>query len=155
MSDKYIVDLTAAEHEYLSGLLKHGQSSARKIARAHLLRQAAEGLRDAEIADTLRIGLSTLPRTRQRFVEEGMEHALSERRRRGVRPKLEGTQEAVWVALACSPPPAGRARWTLQLLAERLIELTAVEGSSDEPIRRALKKTSSSPGSARSGAFPR
>jgi putative transposase len=155
MSDKYIVDLTAAEHEYLSGLLKHGKSSARKIARTHMLLQAAEGLNDAEIADTLRIGLSTIHRTRQRFVEEGVEHALSERRRRGVRPKLEGKQEAFLVALACSTPPAGRARWTMQLLADRLIELTAVEGISDETIRRALKKTSSSPGSARSGAFPR
>jgi len=155
MSDKYIVDLTAAEHEYLGGLLKHGKASARKIARAHLLLPAAEGLRDVEIADTLRVGLSTIHRTRQRFVEEGVEHALSERRRAGGRQKLEGKQEAFWVALACSTPPAGRARWTLQLLADRLVELTAVEGSSDETGRRARKKTSSNPGSARSGAVPR
>jgi transposase len=155
MSDKYIVDLTAAEHEYLGGLLKHGKSSARKIARAHMLLQAAEGLSDAEIADTLRVGLSTIHRTRQRFVEAGVEHALSERRRAGVRPKLEGKQEAFLVALACSTPPAGRARWTMQLLADRLVELTTVEGISDETVRRTLKKTSSNPGSARSGAFPR
>jgi transposase len=155
MSDKYIVDLRAAEHEYLGGLLKHGKSSARKIARAHMLLQAAEGLSDAEIADTLRVGLSTIHRTRQRFVEAGVEYALSERRRRGVRPKLEGKQEAFLVALACSTPPVGRARWTMQLLADRLVELTTVEGISDETVRRTLKKTSSSPGSARSGAFPR
>ena len=155
MSDKYIMDLTAAEHEYLGGLLKHGKSSARKIARAHMLLHAAEGLSDAEIADTLRVGLSTIHRTRQRFVEAGVEHALSERRRAGVRPKLEGKQEAFLVALACSPPPAGRARWTMQLLADRLVELTTVEGISDESVRRTLKKTSSNPGSARSGAFPR
>jgi transposase len=155
MSDKYIVDLTAAEHEYLGGLLKHGKSSARKIARAHMLLHAAEGLSDAEIADTLRVGLSTIHRTRQRFVEAGVEHALSERRRAGVRPKLEGKQEAFLVVLACSTPPAGRARWTMQLLADRLVELTPVEGISDETVRRTLKKTSSTPGSARSGAFPR
>jgi len=155
MSDKYLVDLTAAEQEYLSGLLKHGKASARKIARAHMLLHAAEGLSDVEIADTLRVGLSTIHRTRQRFVEEGVEPALSERRRAGVRQKLEGKQEAFLVALACSTPPAGRARWTMQLLADRLVELTAVEGISDETVRRALKKTSSNPGSARSGVFPR
>lgn len=154
MADKYIVDLTAAEQEYLGGLLKHGKSSARKIARAHMLLHAAEGLSDEEIADTLRVGLSTIHRTRQRFVEEGAEHALSERRRAGVRPKLEGKHEAFLVALACSTPPAGRARWTRQLLADRLVELTAVEGISEETIRRALKKTSSNPGSTSSGAFP-
>ena len=154
MSDKYFVDLTAAEQEYLGGLLKHGKASARKIARAHMLLQAAEGLSDEEIADTLRVGLSTIHRTRQRFVEEGVELALSERRRAGVRQKLAGKQEAFLVALACSTPPAGRARWTMQLLADRLVELTAVAEISDETVRRALKKTSSNPGSARSGAFP-
>jgi len=154
MSDKYLVDLTAAEHEYLGGLLKHGKASARKIARAHMLLQAAEGLSDEEIADTLRVGLSTIHRTRQRFVEAGVEHALSERRRAGVRQKLAGKQEAFLVALACSTPPAGRARWTMQRLADRLVALTAVAGISDETVRRALKKTSSNPGSARNGAFP-
>jgi transposase len=154
MSDKYLVDLTAAEQEYLGGLLKYGKSSARKIARAHMLLHAAEGLRDEEIADMLRVGRSTIHRTRQRFVEEGLEPALSERRRASGRPKLEGKQEAFLVALACSMPPAGRARWTMQLLADRLVELTAVEGISDETVRRALKKTSSNPGSTRSGVSP-
>jgi transposase len=119
-----------------------------------MLLHAVEGLSDEEIADTLRVGLSTIHRLRQRFVEEGLEPALSERRRASGRPKLEGKQEAFLVALACSTPPAGRARWTMQLLADRLVELTAVEGISDETVRRALKKTNSNPGSARSGAFP-
>jgi putative transposase len=154
MSEKYLVDLTAAEHEYLGGLLKHGKASARKIARAHLLLHAAEGLSDEEIADMLRVGRSTIHRTRQRFVKEGLEPALSERRRASGRPKLEGKQEAFLVALACSTPPAGRARWTMQLLADRLVELTTVAGISDETVRRALKKTSSNPGSTKSGAFP-
>jgi putative transposase len=154
MSEKYLVDLTAAEQEYLGGLLKQGKASARKIARAHMLRHAAEGLSDEEIADMLRVGRSTIHRTRQRFVEEGLEPALSERRRASGRPKLEGKQEAFLVALACSTPPAGRARWTMQLLADRLVELTTVEGISDETVRRALKKTRSNPGSTRSGAFP-
>lgn len=154
MSDKYLVDLTTAEQAYLVGLLKRGKSSARKVARAHILLQAAEGVRDEEIADTLRVGLSTIHRIRQRFVEEGLEPALSERRRASGRPKLEGKQEAFLIALACSTPPAGRARWSMQLLADRLVELTAVEGISDETVRRTLKKTRSSRGSTRDGAFP-
>ena len=154
MAEKYLVDLTAAEQEYLGGLLKHGKASARRIARAHMLLHAAEGLSDEEIADMLRVGRSTIHRTRQRFVEEGLEPALSERRRASGRPKLAGKQEAFLVALACSTPPARPARWTMQLLADRLVELTAGEGLSGETVRRALKKTSSNPGSTRSGVFP-
>jgi putative transposase len=154
MSEKYLVDLTSTEQEYLTGLLKRGKLSARKIARAHILLQAAEGLSDEDIADTLRVGISTIHRTRQRFVEEGLEPALSERCRASGRPKLEGKQEAFLVALACSTPPAGRARWTMQLLADRFVELTTVTGISDETVRRALKKTTSNRGSTRSGAFP-
>jgi transposase len=154
MSDKYLVDLTTAEQAYLTGLLKHGKASARKIARAHVLLQAADGVRDEEMADTLRIGLSTIHRLRQRFVEEGLEPALSERHRASGRPKLEGKQEAFLIALACSTPLAGRARWSMQLLADRLVELTTVEGVSAETVRRTLKKTISSRGSIRNGAFP-
>ena len=154
MSDKYLVDLTTAEQAYLTGLLKHGKASARKIARAHLLLQAADGVRDDEIADTLRMGLSTIHRIRQRFVEEGLEPALSERHRASGRPKLEGKQEAVLIALACSTPPAGRARWSMHLLADRLVELTTVAGVSAETVRRTLKKTLASRGSTRKGAFP-
>ena len=154
MSDKYLVDLTTAEQAYLMGLLKHGKASARKIARAHILLQATEGVRDEEIADTLRVGLSTIHRVRQRFVEEGLEPALSERHRASGRPKIEGKQEAFLIALACSTPPAGRARWSMQLLADRLVELTAMQGISDETVRRTLKKTLSNRGSIRSGAFP-
>src|SRR6185503_10820106 len=115
MLDKYRVDLTTAEQAYLEGLLKHGKTSARKIARAHILLQAAEGGRDEDIVDTLRVGRSTIHRIRQRFVEEGLECALSEQRRASGRPKLEGKQEAFLIALACSRPPAGRACWSMQL----------------------------------------
>ena len=154
MSDKYLVDLRTAEQADLERLLKHGKASARKIARAHILLQAAEGGNDEEIADTLRVGLSTIHRTRQRFVEEGLEAALSERWRASGRPKLDGKQEAFLIALACSTPAAGRARWSMQLLADRLVELTSVQGISDETVRRALKKTISSRGSTRSGVSP-
>jgi Winged helix-turn helix len=115
MSDKYLVDLTPAEQADLVGLLNQGKVSARQIARAPLLLQAAAGGRDEGIAGTLRVGLSTVPRLRQRFVEEGLEPALSERRRARGRAKLEGKQEAFVIALAWSTPPAGRARWSRQL----------------------------------------
>lgn len=154
MAHKYIVDLTAAEQAELCHLIKQGKPSARKVARAHMLLHAAEGASDEEIAATLRVGLSTVHRTRQRFVEEGLAHALTERRRPGTRQKLDGKQEAFVVALACSTPPMGRQRWTMQLLADRLVALQLVEAVSDETVRRVRKKTTASHGSAKNGVFP-
>src|SRR5215813_1057284 len=104
MSEKYLVDLMATEHQSLFTRLKKGPASARKVRRAHILLQAAEGATDEEIADTLRVGVSTVHRARQRFVEEGLQAALSEQRRCGCSRKLEGKQEAFLVALACSRP---------------------------------------------------
>ena len=115
MANKSIIDLTAAEPEELCHLIKQGNPSARKVARAHLLLHAAEGATDADIAAMLRVGLSTGHRPRQRFVEEGRLRARTERRRRGAIPKVDGKQEALLVALACSTPPAGRVHWTRQL----------------------------------------
>jgi putative transposase len=119
-----------------------------------MLLHAAEGATDEEIAATLRVGLSTVHRTRQRFGEEGLANALTERRRPGTRQKLDGKQEAFFVALACSTPPMGRKRWTMQLLADRLVARHLVEAVSDETVRRVLKKTISSRGNAKNGAFP-
>jgi transposase len=101
------------------------------------------------------VGASTVHRTRQRCVEEGVEAALQERPRPGARPKLDGKQEALVIALACSAPPAGRLCWTMQLLAERVVELGVVETISDETIRRTLKKMRCSPGASRVGASRR
>jgi putative transposase len=154
MAYKYLVDLTATEQEELYCLIKQGKPSARKVARAPMLLHAAEGATDEELAATLRVGLSTGHRTRQRFVEEGLTRALTERRRPGARPKLEGKQEAFFVALACSTPPAGRKRWTMQLLADRLVALQLVDMVSEETVRRVLKKMISSHGNAKNGAFP-
>lgn len=152
MANKYIVDLTAAEYDYLYHFIKQGKPAARHVARSHILLHAAEGATDEEIADLLRVSLSTVHRTRQRFVEEGLSRALTEHRRPGLRPKLDGHQEAFLVALACSAPPAGHAHWTMQLLADRLIELRVVEAVSDETVRRVLKKTISNHGSSNGGA---
>jgi putative transposase len=154
MAHKYLVDLTETEQEYLLKLIKKGKPSARKVARAHVLLRAADGAADDAIAQTLQLGVSTVHRTRQRFVDEGLMPALSERPRQGKPPTLTGKQTAFIVALACSTPPEGYCRWTMQLLADRLIELQQVKAISHDTVRRVLKKTTSSPGSARSGVFP-
>jgi transposase len=107
---------------------------------------ADEGKADKAIAEALHVGTATVQRTRQKLVEGGLEWALNERRRPGGQRKLNGRQEAFLVALACSAPPEGRVRWTMQMLADRLNELNMVERVSDETVRRTLKKTTSSPG---------
>jgi transposase len=102
---------------------------------------ADERMADEEIAAALHVHRVTVERTRRRFVEGGMEQALNEQPRPGGRPKLDGKQEAMLVALACSQAPEGCGRWTLQLLADRLVELDVVDTISDETVRRTLKKT--------------
>jgi putative transposase len=119
-----------------------------------VLLRANEGATDDEIAQALHLGVSTVHRTRQRLVEEGLMPALNERPRPGKTPALNGKQEALLVALACSTPPEGRRRWTMQLLADRLVELQQVEAISHDTVRRLLKKTTSSRGSRSDGASP-
>ncbi len=137
---KYVVDLSKDEKQRLEELTTRGKSGARKIRRAHILLLADEGLIDEEIARAMNAAVSTVERIRKRFVEEGLETALSERPRPGQRRKLDGKGEAYLVALACSEPPEGRERWTMQMLADKLVELEVVEGISDETVRRTLKK---------------
>jgi transposase len=146
MAKRYIVTLTAAEREDLLALTKKGQVAARKLMRAHVLLQADAGVSDEVIAAALHIGIATVERIRKRFVEEGLEASLTERPRPGGQRKLDGKQEAFLIALACSTPPEGRACWTMQLLADRLVALGVVEAISDETVRRALKKTLSNRG---------
>lgn len=151
---RYIVDLTPEERDTLETLIQKGKASARSIRRAHTLLLAAEGGTDAAIAQALHIGHATVERTRQRFVEEGFQAALVEKPRPGGERKLDGKQEAFLVALACSAPPAGRAKWSAQLLADRLVTLGMVETLSDETVRRRLKETNCSPGGRSAGASP-
>ncbi len=146
MAKRYRVDLTDEERERLQGLTRKGTASVRLVRRAQTLLLAAEQRRDEEIAQALHIGVSTIERTRRRFVEEGLEASLRERPRPGARPKLGPKQQAFVVALACTKPPEGRQRWTLQLLADRVVELRIVPDISDEAIRRLLKRTGSSRG---------
>jgi transposase len=143
---KYRVKRTPEERDRLEALLKRGRTGARVSARARILLHAAEGATDAAIAAAVRVGEATVERTRQKFVEGGLDWALRERPRPGGRRKLDGKQEAFLVATACSTPPEGRPRWTMQLLADRLVEVQLVASISDETVRRTLQSTRPSPG---------
>jgi transposase len=142
----YHVELASDEQERLAQLVRKGRPSARKVTRARVLMLASVGKSDEEIRNVLATSVSTVGRIRRRFVEEGLDAALSERERSGAPRKLEGKQEAYLLALASSSPPAGRDRWTLQLLADRLVELSVVPAISDETVRLRLKKAQLSPG---------
>ncbi len=146
MVKRYRVTLTDEERERLDALTRKGTASVRMVRRAQTLLLAAEERTDAAIAAALRVGVSTVERTRRRCVEEGVEAALRERPRPGARPKLGPKERAFVVALACTKPPEGRERWTMQLLADRVVELQVVPDITAEAIRLLLKRTSSSPG---------
>lgn len=147
MKKVYVVDLTCEERDELLGLLKGGRAQVRKTNRARVLLLADEGRTDEDIAEALLTSVSTVERTRRRFVEGGLGRALEEAPRpSGGQRKLDGRQEAHLVALACSDPPEGRQRWTMQLLADRMVEVGMVEEISDETVRRTLKRGTSSRG---------
>jgi transposase len=146
MGTRYRVTLTDQERERLRAVTRPGKPAARPGRRAQILLLADGGKTDERIAAVLPCGLSTVARTRQRCVEESLNAALADRPRPGAAPKLSPKQQAFTVALACTKPPEGRLRWTMQLLADRLVELEVIPDISDESIRRLLKKTSSSPG---------
>jgi transposase len=149
---KYVVTLTAEERSCLADLVAKGKAAAQKLAHARVLLKAdaapgGPAWVDGRIAEAVEVNVATVERVRQRFVEEGLEAALG--RKRPCRPcratVLDGAAEARLIALACSRPPGGRPKWTLKLLAGRLVELEVVEAISYETVRRVLKKTSSSP----------
>jgi transposase len=152
MKKLYRVKLLAEERAELEGLLSKGKAAARTLMHARILLKADEGvagphLSDDQIAEAVEVNRSTVERVRMRCVEEGVEAALRPRPSRQVHPrKLDGVQEAHLVALACSPAPKGRDRWSLRLLADKLVELEVVDDVSHETVRRTLKKTNSSRG---------
>jgi transposase len=150
---KYKVTLTDDERQQLRDLIAAGKGAAQKLAHARILLKAdavpgGPGWTDDRIADALEVSTDTVARVRQRFVEDSLEAALS--RKKPAKPSrertLDGRAEARLIALACSPPPDGRKRWTMQLLADELIELEVVDTVSDETVRRTLQKTRSSRG---------
>jgi transposase len=152
MKKKYIVTLTDEERQTLQEMLSRGKAAARKLMHARILLKAdaASGgpaWNDQSIAEALDIGRATVERVRKEFVEEGLDAALERRRPRRVYVrKLDGDGEAHLVALACQKPPEGRSRWTLQLLADRMVQLEYVDEISYQTVRRTLKKTRSSLG---------
>jgi transposase len=141
-----VVKLSEEERQRLLGMTKRGKVSARKLNRAHILLMANEGAFDADIVRALHVGKMTVRRTRERFVEGGLDNALNERPRPGGRHKLDGKQEAFLIALTCSNAPQGREHWTMQLLADKMVELKMVDELSDETVRRLLKKGTSNHG---------
>lgn len=140
MNVRYRVTLSSEELLELSTLVSRGRGGVRKVKHAQILLAAAAGATDEAIAVNVAVGTSTVYRIKRRFVEEGLEQALNDRSRPGAERKLSTGEEALLVATACAKPPAGRARWTLQLLADEMVRLTGHEMLSDETIRRRLKE---------------
>ena len=144
---RYRVRLSAVEQQELKGLVSRGRAAAFKQTHARILLLSDEGqecgaMKDEEIARALRVGNATVGRVRRRCVEEGVEAALGRRQQVNRRPKkLDGQGEAHLMALTCSQPPEGRAGWTLQLLADRLVQWEIVDSISTETVRRTLEKT--------------
>jgi transposase len=152
MPKKYRVTLTVEERQQLTDMVSKGRAAARALTHARILLKAdeAEGgpsWTDAAICEAVDVGLCTVMRVRERFVEEGLDAALRPRRSSYVQPrKLDGHLEAQLITLACSEAPEGHARWSLRLLADRFVQLGGVEYVSHETVRQTLKKTKLSPG---------
>jgi hypothetical protein len=157
--EKYRVTLTPAERAELEHLVSVGKAAARKLThgRILLLADTTPGREhsDADIVTALGVGTCTIGRVRKRLVTEGLQQALNHKPQppRPDKIKIKGNVEQKLVQLACSDPPEGRCHWTLQLLADELVVLGLTEAISVETVRQALKKTTSSPGSSKPGAF--
>jgi transposase len=145
MNVRYRVVLTEAELAELKGMVGGGRAAARRLKRAQILLAAHDGQTDESIAASVRVGTSTVYRTKRNFVEAGLEHALDEAPRPGANRKLTGKEEALLIATACSGPPKGRGRWTLSLLAEELVKLTDHKQISRETVRRRLEENKIKP----------
>lgn len=150
MNIRYKVELDAAERDELRKLIAGGSPTARKVKRAQILLAVDQGrkgerLTDAQVADVLSVGTSTIFRTKRRFVELGMDAALSEEARTGAARMTTAQDDATLIALACTEPPQGHAHWTLRLLADKLVELTELESISSETVRRRLDENELKP----------
>ena len=155
MNIRYRVELSQAEHHELQAMLRAGILAARKLKRAQILLAAHAGVADETIATSLAVSGSTVFRTKRRFVEGNLEGALNEEPRPGAARKLSGQEEALLVATACSSPPEGRARWTLELLAGELVRLTPHESLSRETVRRRLAENALKPWRQKMWCVPR
>jgi transposase len=145
MNVRYRVELSQTERDELTALVRTGKHGVRKLKRAQILLAADAGVSDDDIATSVHVGCSTVYRTKQRFVLCSLTAALNEAPRPGASRKLSGKQEALLVATACTKPPQGRARWTLELLAGELVKLTEHDGISRETVRRRLAENQLKP----------
>lgn len=155
VQDKYAVQLSGEEREQLQRLVRAGKSSARVVARARILLKSDEGWAAPRVAEALDVALSTVYRIKQRFAGEGMAGVLGDRPQANRPRKLDERGEAHLIALACSEAPEGHEHWTLRLLAGKVVELGLAPSMSHEGVRKRLKKTPSSRGRGKSGAFLR
>jgi transposase len=145
MNVRYRITLTAEERDQLRSFVQAGKGAFRRLKRAQILLASEAGSTDATVAQNISVGTSTVFRTKRRFVEEGLEAALSERPRPGADRKLAEKEEALLIATACSAPPTGRARWTLELLAGEMVRLTKHGSISSETVRRRLAENELKP----------
>ena len=146
MEKRWIVTLSSEERQQLEALLNKGKVAGYKIKHAHILLKADEGEEgpawtDARIAEAYNVHESTARNTRKRLVEKGLEAALDREKRTNYTSKIDGEAEAKLIAMACSPPPEGSSKWSVRLLADRMVELNIVDGLSHMTVQRALKKT--------------
>jgi transposase len=137
----FVVNLTKEDREYLNQFIRRGKAPARSLTRARILLMADEGYSNKEIAEILKTTRPTVNRIRKRYFQEGLDSAINDKPRSGAPPKIDGRIEAQVTLLACSEPPEGRSAWTLQLLADKLVELNAIDSISTMSIQRILKNT--------------
>ena len=152
---RYTIELTTEEREQLNRLIRGGKHAARIVTRARILIKIDEGWKVPQIAEALDVSESTVYGVKRRYAEEGLDGVLHDRVQANRFRKLDDKAEAHLIALACSDAPEGHDHWTLQLLADRMVELGLVESLSYETVRLKLKKTSSSRGASSSGVSPR
>ncbi len=146
MAKKYIVDLNEYEVSQLQAIIKKGKHKARTITRANILLMATDRETDQAIASIVRAHVATVQRIREKFVIGGLDFALKDEVHPPKPKKLDETQVAFLIATACSNPPVGRVRWTMQLLADHLVSVGIVDSISDETVRQTLKKMKLNPG---------
>jgi hypothetical protein len=156
MRKQYHVHLTPEQRSAATAILARGQAAALTYRHARILLEADAAVRrrvrsDARVAEVCGVSPRTVARVRERFARDGFAVAMQGRPHRGAAPKLSAAQETRLIALACTPPPDGRARWSVRLLADRVVELAALPPISRELVRTTLKKTASSPGAANGG----
>lgn len=149
------MNLTKEDREYLNQFIRSGKALARSLTRARILLMADEGYSNKEIVDVLKTTRPTVNRIRKRYYQEGLDSAINDKPRSGAPPKIDGTIEAQVTLLACSEPPEGRSSWTLQLIADKLVELEAIDSISAMSIQRILKKVRPSRGRRLDGVLAR